>query len=233
MKRFCPRCGREAERTIKGICLECFLEKNPVLELPEELKFEQCRNCGKSRFKGKWLSPSKDELRGFIASRAKPRGLLKPTIEVILAREGEFPLKATVRVGGKIEGENISLEREVCILPVQAQCDGCMRVSSYYHEAVLQVRFGERPSRQLRAETEDKVRTFLEGLHSADSLAAVVDVKEDRKGFDVLVGGKRAARRTAEFLARKSGSKIKTSYTLTGVSKDGKEKKRFTFCVRL
>ena len=38
-ENFCPLCGTEKGRFIKGLCKECFLKKHNVVEIPKTISF--------------------------------------------------------------------------------------------------------------------------------------------------------------------------------------------------
>jgi len=58
---FCVECGREVgdEGTIVGgLCLACFLERNPLLKVREVVDLIRCPHCGAMKARGGWRDPA-------------------------------------------------------------------------------------------------------------------------------------------------------------------------------
>ena len=58
---FCVECGREVDdegSLVGGLCLGCFLERNPLLKVPEVVDLVRCPHCGAMKAKGGWREPS-------------------------------------------------------------------------------------------------------------------------------------------------------------------------------
>jgi nonsense-mediated mRNA decay protein 3 len=58
---FCVECGREVGDEVAlvgGLCLECFLERNPLLKVPEVVDLVRCPHCGAMKAKGGWREPA-------------------------------------------------------------------------------------------------------------------------------------------------------------------------------
>ena len=53
-------CGKEVEgeEELKGsLCLDCFLERNPLLSLPDVIDLIRCPDCGSTHGRGGWGHP--------------------------------------------------------------------------------------------------------------------------------------------------------------------------------
>ena len=232
MKKFCPKCGKETSKLVGSLCKDCFLKEKKPAELLKEIVFEQCKNCNKVKFKGKWFEANAESLAGLVLQNLKNKMFdsFNHKIDFFEKPEG---LKAAVEVKGIVKGVKISQVFETFLKPKIVLCDACMRLKSDYFEATVQVRYSSKPSEKEVRERISEASVFLEKLKASDSLAQIAKVKELRNGFDLLIGSKRAAKRLAEFLARKSREKVKVSSTLAGVDRSGREWSRFTYCVRL
>lgn len=234
MQEFCPRCGKETKDLVKGLCVSCFLEKFRPVEFPSEIVLEKCKHCGKIKSKGNWVLESDEALAGIVLQSLKNKlfDSFKPRIE-LFERENGF--KALVRVSGKIRKVRVEQAFSAVLKQKTVLCDFCMKLSSNYFEATVQVRFsGKKTPAERFEEVASSAEKFLNGLKKADSLAAVVKFVELKNGFDLVIGGNRAAKQLAEFLARKGNhKKITTSATLAGVDRKGHNWSRFTYCVRL
>lgn len=230
--KFCPKCGKDTDSLFNGLCKECFLKAAKPAELPAEISFEHCRNCLKIKLKGKWLSFEPELLSELVLQNLKSRKLdsFKASVDLF---EKEKGWKALVRVAGKIGKNILEFSLETFLKPKTVLCDACMKVSSDYYEATIQIRFEKRPSQDVIERVLSECVSFLNELKKQDSLAQIVKAKELKNGLDVLVGSRRAAKQLAEFLARKSSQKPVVSSTLAGVDRKGHDWSRFTYCVRI
>jgi len=230
--KFCPKCGKDTEELFNSLCSECFLKDEKPAELPLEIFFESCKNCGKVKVKGKWTYFEPELLAGIALQNLKSKKLdsIMSKVELFEKPEG---WKAAVKVFGKMRKNKIEFSLETLMRPRTMLCDACMRISSDYYEATVQVRFDKRPSHEELAEKLKECSDFLFKMQKNDSLSQIVKAKELKNGLDVFVGGRRAAKQLAEHLARPKGQKIIVSTTLAGIDKKGHDWSRFTYCVRV
>ncbi len=233
MKEFCPKCGTTKGPFIRGFCINCFKEDHELVFLPKKILLDYCSKCNKVKIGHKWVSLTEDNLREVIVSNLKPR---EATIEWVrihfLEDLTELKKIAIVSIKGLIDGEEIIFDKKTSIELNKTICDSCMKSVSNYYEATIQVRFDSIPSNKQRATILNDLQNFLNKKNKTDALAKITGFKEEKKGFDVLIGSKQAGKETALFLAKKYGSKIISSDSLVGVKKNGKVKKRLTFCIR-
>jgi nonsense-mediated mRNA decay protein 3 len=233
-KRFCPKCGAADKPLVKGFCLNCFLKDHPdLVKVDSFLDLEQCKTCGKVRVKGHWVEPSNTNLVEFIQSETKIKELKDVEIEVELEILDEKKTQAEIMVKGVLDDAPVVLEKETLIRFKTVLCDPCMRVTSHYREAIVQVRGEKDTPKNLFEKAFRLVNTVLANEYRKDPLARIVEVHDYKFGFDVWIGSKRAGKIVAESLAREFKGKVKVSSKLHGVDKHGKEKYRFTFSVRI
>ncbi len=234
IKRFCPRCGKETNALIKGFCRECFLNGHEILLVDEELKFPKCKSCLKIKIKGAWFVESQKTLEEFLRSKMKLKEITNEKINLGMAPNADGSLSVLISVSGTINEDKIEFEKEILLKPAIVLCDPCMRLVSDYHEAILQVRFAEKPDAKAIDRKIDEINSMLAYEKKADSLAQATKVTEETNGFDVFIGSAKAARRIAEALAKKAHTRVVSSSKLMGVdSKTGKANKRFTYCARV
>lgn len=229
MAKFCVICGKTGDDIIKGFCVEHYLKKNPVVSVPEKIQVEMERNTGRLRYRNKWLQPSLELLLEIIISKTKT-SIEKPRITV---REGQKEWECIVEIEGKIEGVEIEIEKPVTIQPVLVQSDEEMRLQSNYHEAILQIRFKEKRSKEKANAILQEALKMLLDQKEKDTLAGASGIKEKREGIDILIGSNRAAKKIAKTLAQKYHSEVTTAFKIVGVEKTGKERKRTTYCIRI
>ncbi|MEW6294972.1 MAG: NMD3-related protein [Candidatus Diapherotrites archaeon] len=232
MKEFCPKCGSKQKPFIKGFCMKCFLESKELIELPKELALEKCPHCSKFKLRNAWVEELWPSIEETVKSKVKALEGKIVSIEVSLKEEREEKITALAKIKMLAEGNPVQLLKEVPIKLSKVLCDPCMKLSSEYHESVIQIRF-EREKEGEWLSILEKMHEKLEPLSRKDSLAKITKIEKERKGYDLWIGSKRAGKILAEDLARKFNSKVTYSYTTIGVKDSGKQKKRYTFCVRI
>ena len=231
-ENFCPLCGNKKGRFIKGLCEECFLKKHKLVEIPEPISFEQCRTCGKARLFGKLVMPEPKKLELFVEKKVKINELNNAEVHATVSVDEDEEFSAKVLVKGTIDNVPLSFEEKVLLEPEFVQCDPCMRLSSQYHEAIIQLRAKEGKRKELEKMLPILIG-FVEAMHSKNSLSSVTEVSKKREGFDLKVGSKKAAQIAVRQMKNKFNAETKSSSVLNGVDKSGKEKYRFTFLVRV
>jgi nonsense-mediated mRNA decay protein 3 len=233
MKEFCPKCGKENGVFVKGFCINCFLEDNELVLLPEKIELDYCPRCNKIKSGHKWIELTDDKLRELISSKLKPKEASIEWIRIHFIDDlSETKKIAVLTIKGLIEGKEIEFDKKTLIELKKTICDSCMKSVSKYYEATIQVRFDLEPTNKQRQIILNELNDFLDEKLKTNSLAKITGFREEKKGFDVLIGSKAAGKETALFLAKKFNSKIISSDSLVGVKSNGKPKKRLTFCIR-
>ncbi len=224
---FCPRCGKECEELFENVCFSCLLETRQLFELPPAFEFETCKNCGRVKVSGKWLDSIELAFNAWLPKAFKSKVLEDVSLEAIVEAE-----KALVKISATIGGKKVSFQREIALVSKNAVCDSCMKLSSNYFEAIIQLRFSEK---KLDAEKWVlEAENLLAVLHKKDPMAVLAKFQKVKGGLDLYVVSLRAGKHLAEELAKKHRVIVTTSYTTTGFDKNKEqEKRRYTFLVRL
>ncbi|MBN1941353.1 MAG: hypothetical protein JW772_04185 [Candidatus Diapherotrites archaeon] len=223
--RFCPNCGTTKGPFFRGFCKKCFLKKNNLISVPEKILLERCKACGKIRVFGKWVSENPENIEKILLKQVKVL-LEKPEIKFEISDSG----KVIVSAKGFFENELAEVEAETSLDFAETRCDACMKLISYYHEAIIQIR-GDNKKKLENA--LDEAREIIANESKRDSLSAIIDFKKSKNGFDLYIGSKRSAVRAARAIASKHNTSPIVSSKLVGVDKKGKQKKRLTYCVRI
>lgn len=232
VQKFCPSCGKKTNDLVKGLCIDCFRKKRKLVEVPERLDIEYCKKCGKVFLHGRWHNQDQELLSGFVKSKIKEKELGNLKVEVALFPEGKDSV-AELHISGTVEGVPAHLQKTVFLKGKSSLCDSCMKLSSDYFEATLQIRFSEKHSVEQAEKIALEAEHMLLHLQDVEPLAVIVKKKETRNGMDLLIGSKRAAKLVAEQLEKKARESMKVSFEIAGFDRDkGKEKKRFTYCLR-
>jgi len=228
---FCPLCGKTSGQFIKGLCRECFLKKHNPVEIPKSIEFEQCKACGKIKLFGKMIPFDREKLASVLEKKVHAKGLEKPTIHVSVSQT-EQGLHAKALAKGIIDSVPLAFEKTIDLELLPFLCDACMKLSSQYHEAIIQLRPKAMAKAKLKALVPELIG-FVESQRPGNSLAVVTEVGETGTGFDLKVGSKKAAQNAVRKMQAAFNAETKASSKLMGVDKKGREKKRFTFLVRV
>ena len=234
LERICPKCGTSKGHFISSFCTDCYLKDHNLVKSPEKIEFEHCKVCNKIRYRGKWQEQTPEILEGLVKLNIKSKELGSERISLDLEPMNDNTTAVTIVITGLFQNQEITIEKETLLVPKDVMCDPCMRVQSYYHEAILQVRFkNEKPTADRNAKLKKEIQQLLFFEKKKDPLAEAIDIKKAKNGLDFLIGSKKATRKLSSILASKYKSDQKVSYKTTGRDKNGKDKKRFTFCVRI
>lgn len=229
MMEFCPKCGTEKGPFVKGFCTKCFLEDNKLIDIEKRLSIAKCKRCGKILVSGRWVKDDANNLTRFVLSKIKWHSMAKKSLDLEIERE-ETGAKLYLKVSGEIEGNPVSATYESLVEYRFQYCDACLKLSSSYHEAIIQIR--------LQDESKERrvlflVKEILASKLKEDALAEIVKTIRRKNGYDLLIGSKKAAKLVVAELKKKYRAKIKVSPSLIGITKDGRSKIRYVYSVRI
>ena len=226
---FCPICGKTEARFIKGFCEECYQKKHALVEFPSSIEFGQCRQCAKIRVSQKMLPLDSGSL-ALIAEKSIKVHELENPVKSVSIKEDSGGFFAEVAVKGTIDSVPMLFEKKIPLKPKPILCDACMRLSSQYFEAIIQIRGNDR---QKLRQAFSLIKNFFNKSREKDSLAAITESSEKGGRIDLKIGSKKAAYHAAKLVEREFGAQIKVSKKLVGVDDNKQEKYRFTFLVRI
>ena len=227
--KFCPKCGNENTPFFKGLCKNCFFEKNSIFELPARIAIEKCRICGRINVFRKWSKENNFLIEKLIQKNAKTRDLYRPEFKVSFFPE-EKGIRAKVMVKGKIDSSEIEQEKETLIEFANARCDSCMKAVSNYFEATIQLRFEKKETGEKVLKEIDKM---LSDSRAEDLLAKIVSSKKQKSGIDLVLGSNKSASQIAKAIAKKYNAELVVSFKLAKGGLPEKPKKRCTYCLRI
>ena len=238
MKRFCVRCGKETNELVDSLCASCFSEAKEPLPLPREIVLDFDTRSGRIRVGRDWI-PESDELFKDLAKKkaekaAKDTRIPIESLKVGPERESDSLVNALVSFDAEVQGVKLKVSKKIAIKLHKTISDASMKLSSNYHEAIIQLRFSEAkaPQEVQRGLLAEMVR-FLAEQKKKIELSEAVDIKKVRGGFDLFIGSKKAAKIVSTRFARKHSTRLIVSNTLLGTDQQGKTKYRFTFCVKV
>ena len=175
------------------------------------------------------MEENADSLLKFILSKVKWSDVERPSLAIEAEHTGKG-LKIYLNVSCKVEGVPLSTSYETFIQYKLQYCESCLKISSSYYEATI----------QLRAEDKAKIKKAIYLIKDVlasqlknDTLAEIVKMIKRKNGYDLLIGSKKAAKSAVAELKRKYKADVKKSSTLAGLTKDGKPKVKYTYSVRI
>ncbi|MEK6958185.1 MAG: NMD3-related protein [archaeon] len=236
MKRFCVECGKETIGLVDGLCVDCYTKLRHVLDLPRSIDVDFDKRSSRVRVDGKWVGQSETAfvklVESIVAKAAKARGVTPDNLFVELFPKGEVTV-AKVSFNAHLGKVDIFSEAQITIRPRYTISDASMKLASNYHEAIIQLRFIENIPREAQKPGLNEVLRLLKRGKEKNELSEAVAVKPERKGYDLYVGSKKAAKKVAASLARIHETKVIHSSKLIGVDQSGKTKYRDFFCVKI
>jgi NMD protein affecting ribosome stability and mRNA decay len=220
-EKFCPKCGKKAEKLYEGLCEVCFLSKFSLSKkLPDKITIKQCKFCGKF-FLGNHSGSIENLIEAFLQDFLKEEELTS-----ISYRIAENKLFLTLNL--KINELEKTEEKEVDLIIKRITCQTCAMKNSGYFQAIIQIRAPENLLPEIKKEIEDQINY----LSQYDNLAFISSFQEVKNGFDVFVGSKASAQQVARTLKLKYKAKIKITRKIAGKLK-GKKVYRDTILISI
>jgi len=237
--KFCPKCGTEESRKnilIDGFCQKCFSQKNPLLLNFKEIKLIICSNCYSYMHKNKWYSSLDSNLikniKKILIAIIKERLIINPKakitkLEITPLIPEDFKIKQRLtnidiqlEIQGLMFNKKLKESYEIPIKIDLSICNLCIKKTSNYYEAILQIR--------------PKSKEILDFIKKDIAQKNVFITKEEhlKYGYNLYLTSQNYAKNLASLLKDKFNAEIKFSYILFG-KKDGKDIYRTTILVRL
>lgn len=216
-KKFCPKCGQEADKLLDGMCIDCFFKKHSI-EIPK-IVVKRCKRCGRY-FSGKMAS---DKLTEIIDAEIEKINGIKDVHYKISNGKVYISLKL------EFLGLQKSEEHKIAILEKPIICQRCAMIGTKYYNAILQIRAPDLIVNDILDTVKKKIST------SRSEMAFISQVKRVKGGLDVYIGSKSAAAKAARTVKEKFKRfdvKIKVTRKLWG-RKRGKNVYRDTILIIL
>lgn len=228
----CPRCGREREHFANRTCVECFVEREGLLDLPDDLELTVCVSCGAVKLEG-WKDLELEDAASLLVEKETdhPEGLRSPRVEFHAEEVLPGAIRGTARLEGELGGRTVREERRLEVKAGRGVCGRCSKASQGYFEAVLQVRASGRDPSDEEMESIMMEASEMARVPSKEK-PFVTKVEEESGGLDIYMGDNRQARELTGRLKEDFGGETTRSASLVG-EEDGQRVYRTTYLLRL
>ena len=218
--KICPNCGSSegAEKPFVGaFCIDCMenrLESKNVYVAPQSVKIARCQSCGRI-FSGKEMHEDLPEFwhKMFTSKIRSNHAIADLTVEM---KRNEADVSCTIMV----DGRRVHKEIHFRIESRSFMCDSCKKLSSGYHEVIIQVR-GPVPRAAKLATAIERDIELQGGL--------ITRSEEKGQGVDLFIADRDAAIKAVMRVHRP----YTASRKLKGVKRDGTNHFITTVCFRL
>ncbi len=192
------------------LCSRCAGKKLEE-KLPELVKAERCRICGRIQTKEGVMEINQKSLQLLIQQRLNK-------FKISLINYGEE--KALIDVVEEGWSQPVAAEKEIGIKYTKMTCESCYKKQGGYFEATMQLRGDEERAQRFAA----RFKKYIE-----ERGGFISEAKEVEGGYDIYTSSKALA---AAYMKEKE-IKAKASYTLSGLNKSGKKVYKNTYAVRV
>jgi len=245
---FCVECGKDVETDDElrgGICIDCFLERNQPMVVPDVVDLVRCPTCGASLRKSRWSAASdaegdEDEVQQQDAADAAEEavgvidGARVRSMDVTIRREARSAFSVNILAEVSIMGQEVTTEGHTRVRIRGELCPVCSRKAGQYFEALIQFRgVTNRPATDMELE---RARTYvlseIERQSATNRDVYLVREEQMHSGMDFYISTQTSAAQIARGLVGMFSARTTSSTKLTG-RKDGRDVVRVTHAVRL
>jgi len=234
-KYICPRCGRETEFLIDGLCPKCYAEvKGPEL-IPNTIEAEVCRYCGAVRLGFKWVETEGSfesiimkVIEHEIRKVAEKSGVINniELKDVIFETEPNWTTRLVLVLAGTVRSEKVEWKKPTTVRLNPSICPKCITKISGEYDTVVQLRGDLRP--------EILERDIIDLIERTVILNDLIDIIRHKEGVNVYFSHIGAARKFIKIILKKYEASWKGPYReIIGTNSSGKNRTRNTFVVRI
>jgi len=201
--RFCAVCGKELDNKALhyNLCINCYLNENPLFELPDSFSIKICNECGKYSKKEEWIQYESNDVFSIIEDAVK-KFLLKNYLKsnliafTFIYDDQSFSYSSNgllkslkLIVNGKlIENPKLNYEQKVDIRVNYELCKNCSNLKSgNYFLSILQLRVKSENCSDIIADALSVIQNFAKNQFIEDNRQYISKLEEQKYGVDLFL----------------------------------------------
>ena len=232
VNRFCAICGKDIRKQDSphfGMCLECYLEENPLFNIAKEFTFKICQHCLSYSKKEKWIEPEIQDIYSIIEEGIR-KFLLEPSfkdenIEFQIRFDEssiEYTAKNLIRhldaiINGTLITNPKITHRQVVRVNIKYElCKICQKLKTSGYISILQIRVSDESQFDLIQESLMKIQKYVESLFNKDKRQFISKITDQKYGVDLYLSTNDLLNYILSFLRGKYNFIVKRSKKLVG-----------------
>ncbi|MBY9016173.1 MAG: hypothetical protein KGD68_10810 [Candidatus Lokiarchaeota archaeon] len=199
--RFCAICGTVIDEFAPhfGMCLNCYLDENPLFELPNIYSFKLCIDCQKYSKKEEWIESENKDLFKIIED-ALIRFLLRNYIkqdmimfsfsfDTLVYSSRDLLTSLDVTILGKLrDNQKISHQQTLKLNINYDLCKNCSNLrAGMYYLSIIQLRVTDKSQFEVIKEALDQILFFVENLFAKNSTQYISKIEDQNLGVDLYL----------------------------------------------
>ena len=199
--RFCAICGKEIDEFAPhfGMCLNCYLNENPLFELPNNYSFRLCIDCQKYSKKEDWIeSDSKDlfkiieeALIRFVLRNYVKRNMIifSFSFDKLVYSSRDLLTSLDVTILGKLrDNQKISHHQTLKLNINYDLCKNCTNLrAGMYYLSIIQLRVTDKSQFGVIKEALDQISFFVENLFAKNKTQYISKIEDQNLGVDLYL----------------------------------------------
>ena len=230
--RFCAICGKSLNENSPhfGMCFQCYLEENPLFELPKTFSVNVCIDCGSYSKRDMWIEPTKDDLFSIlheIIQKFLLKSLLKnEQIEILFStNEDTIVYSSTgliksveILVMGRLKGStNINHQQEIKLNLNNMLCRNCSNLrGGTFFISIIQLRVKDESQLELVEKVLIEINKYVNNIFDKDHRQYMSKIEDQKYGVDLYLSTNELMNRIIKFLKVKYHFLLKRSKKLVG-----------------
>ena len=236
MNGFCVECGKEVDKTVHGLCMECFLRDRTLVTLPDHVDLLTCTKCGQCYWHGDWQSMVEE--KAAVAAAKEALTCIKEgkvvSVDPSVSYLDDYNISVTLGCRVQIEDIVADALATTIVRIKNAVCKICSRRLGNYYEAILQIRTSEKTlSKDLQDEVLARVEKVVDDAMATDDNVFITKMEIVPGGVDVYLSLIALGRALVKDLGDMYCAETNESAKLVGQTRDGLDMYRVNYLVRL
>jgi NMD protein affecting ribosome stability and mRNA decay len=199
--RFCAICGIVIDEFAPhfGMCFNCYLNENPLFELPNNYSFRLCIDCQKYSKKEDWIESASKDLFNIIED-ALIRFLLKNyakqnmiefsfSFDTLVYSSKDLLTSLDVTVFGKLRSnQKISHQHTLKLNITYDLCKNCANLrAGMYYLSIIQLRVTDKSQFGVIKEALEQISFYAESLFVKNSTHYISKIEDQNLGVDLYL----------------------------------------------